>query len=78
VVEQRFVEHLADLLEDGFDANEFRRLVLVAPARLLGRLRRAISPPVARCVIGTQAKVLVRLSPDDLRPRLDALLSADS
>ncbi|MHC4342636.1 MAG: host attachment protein, partial [Planctomycetota bacterium] len=29
VVEQRFVEHLADVLEKGFDANEFRRLVLV-------------------------------------------------
>jgi protein required for attachment to host cells len=48
IAEERFAGELADALYRGAHANLFDRLVIIAPPRILGNLRKALHPEVAR------------------------------
>lgn len=73
---ERFARELAGELETGLAREDFDTLILVAPPRFLGMLRRQLAPPVARCVRAEVGRdySLVSLSelPGMLRPQLAA------
>lgn len=48
---RRFARTLARRLSDARNANEYERLILVAPPKLLGLLREALDRPTARTVV---------------------------
>jgi protein required for attachment to host cells len=63
---QRFAKHLAAELARRYDEQVFRRLVVVAPADLMGFLRNEMPKRVAQSVIEERAQDLSHVRPDDL------------
>ena len=70
----RFARILAARLERGFDEHRYARLVLVAPPRFLGLLRKELSDPVGRLVTATVARYLTRAGSRELREHLHGRL----
>ncbi len=64
------VGYLADALADG----SFQRLILIAPAAMLGLLRQTLTPSLQDVLLGDIAKDLTHLSLDDLPRYLEDLL----
>src|SRR5262245_21712511 len=67
---QRFARHLAAELARRYDEQVFRRLVVVAPAELMGFLRTEMPTRVAQSVIEERAQDLSRVDPDELSDRI--------
>lgn len=65
-----FAKRLAGRLEEGRNAGELERLVLVAPPRFLGQLRAQLSGPAADLVALTIDKELTTLSAEKLEGHL--------
>jgi protein required for attachment to host cells len=56
--EERFAVEIADTLYQMEHSQQFDELVVVAPPKMLGDLRAAFHPEVARCVVAEVAKDL--------------------
>jgi len=69
-----FVHHLVKQLDDSFDRNEFKHLVLVAPERSLGEFRAIAADKLRRAVWREVPKELTHLSAHELEGRLNPLL----
>jgi protein required for attachment to host cells len=69
-----FVSELSARLERGRSEHAFERLVLVAPPKLLGKLRAALPDTLSALVAATLPKDLAHGSDDDLRARLADLI----
>jgi protein required for attachment to host cells len=61
---------LARVIEQGRNENAFSQLALIAPPKLLGMLRGALSVPAQRMVIAELAKDLINPSEDVVRRNL--------
>lgn len=66
----RFAIHLAGLLKQGLNNQIFHHLVLVAPPRFLGCLRRVLDPQVAKAVMTTLDHDFLDLSPSEILHRI--------
>jgi protein required for attachment to host cells len=64
---QRFAHTLAERLEAAVDRNRVERLVIVAPPRLLGDLRAAMSGSLRRAVASEVDKDLAMMPPHELQ-----------
>lgn len=71
-----FARRLIERLEEGRNQNQFGRLVVVAPALLLGELRRETPAPLARLVTSEIERDLVRLSSREIRERVQEALAS--
>lgn len=72
VVAERFARRLGGMLEDGRNENRFSRLVLVAPPRFLGLLRKELeATPVAEHVAASIDKDYTRFDLRELEERLE-------
>lgn len=71
--EERFARQLAALLKTGLDEHAYDGLVLVAPPRFLGLLKKHVGHTVARKVDATLDRDLVHLEPADLESWIHAL-----
>lgn len=69
-IERAFALQLAERLEQGRRAHAFDRLVLIAPPRLLGMLRDALSTSLQALVVASVDKDLTRLDSNALREEL--------
>jgi protein required for attachment to host cells len=69
-VESELAHRLAERLEQGRSESQFERLVLIAPAKLLGKLREALSAPLRELVVASLSKDLAHASPEQLRVQL--------
>jgi protein required for attachment to host cells len=69
--EQRFTESLADQVNRAALAKEFDRLILAAPPRTLGILRKSLSSHASDRVIAELDKDLTKVSRDDLAAQID-------
>ena len=58
IAEERFAVELADELYRGAHANLFDRLIIIAPPRILGNLRKAFHPEVVERIAGEIPKEL--------------------
>jgi protein required for attachment to host cells len=72
--ETKFVHRLGQHLQHGFDRNRFGRLVLVAPPRFLGKLRKELSDPVSRSIAKSIDKDYSQLKEHELRDVLQPQL----
>ncbi|HKV15552.1 MAG TPA: host attachment protein [Reyranella sp.] len=70
----KFVESLAETLDDICARGEFDRMVLVAPSRSLGELRGLLSPRVRRMVSHEVPKDLTASTPTSLKRALASIL----
>lgn len=66
----QFAHRVADHLAQALRVSRYEELHIVAAPRFLGRLRKALSPQVAGCVVETQDKDLIHLNPRELTERL--------
>ena len=74
-IAERFAHDLAHRLRGGRNDHEYGRLVLVAEPHFLGLLRGQLDHDTAKLVIGTVDKDLAQSKPDEIVPRLAAVLS---
>ena len=72
--ETKFVHRLGQHLQQGFDGRRFAHLVLVAPPRFLGKLRKELSEPVLRSVAKSIDKDYSPLREHELRKVLQPQL----
>ena len=69
-MKERFLQGLADRLDERLAAGAFDRVILVAPPHALGVLRGAISDKVKGAVAGEVAKDLTKTPDHDLASHL--------
>ena len=69
-----FAQDLAELLEHGYDTQQYRDLVLVAPPQFLGILRGAIGAKLEKHVVAALDKDYTGSDALELQTRLDSLL----
>lgn len=72
--EMEFARSLVDTLERGRTDHAFKNLVLVAPPRMLGRLRECMGEPLKRTVMKEVTRELAGESPTRLKEHLASLL----
>jgi protein required for attachment to host cells len=75
VEEQRFANHLAELLRKALARREYDALAIIAAAQLLGRLRAAIGPQVQKHLVKSIAKDLTTFTDHELPERIAAELA---
>lgn len=68
-----FLQTVAQYLNEGATTEEVRGLVLIAPPRALGRLRKMLDPAVTKKIRAEAAKDLTRVPFADLPKHLEAL-----
>lgn len=73
--EMRFLDQVAERLNLAVARNEVERLVLIAPPKALGELRRALDSEARKRVIGEIDKDLTHLSPRELPPYLGEVIN---
>ena len=66
VEDERFAKELCEALSRSFGVNAFRELIIVAPPKFLGRLRRNLTEPVRKVVKLEIDKDYTYLKPDEL------------
>lgn len=71
---RKFIESLAETLDEICERGEFGRLVLVLPSRSLGELRALLSPRARKMVAHEVAKDLTASTPTSLKHALASLL----
>jgi protein required for attachment to host cells len=69
-VESAFVAQLIERLEQGRNESAFDRLVLIAPAKMLGKLREALSEPLRGLLVTSLAKDLAHTDGEQVRKQL--------
>ena len=69
-----FARHIAQLLNEAAGRDEFQRLVLVAPPKVLGDLRAELDEHSRKRVTGELAKDLIRTPAHELRSHLEIVL----
>lgn len=72
---QRFAKEVGAVLDDARKRNRFERLVLIAPPKSLGELRRTLDTETRNLVIAEIAKNLTDAAPDDLRRQLGSYMA---
>lgn len=70
----RFAKDMAKILEKARDDRKFDRLVLIAPAELLGLIQKNISKQLNQIVIATIRKDLMTMSENEIQSRVDDIL----
>ena len=75
VRERRFVERLAEVLEEQRAAGNFDRLVIAAAPTALGDLRPALSDGVKQAIIAEMPKDLTNIPTDKLGQHFDGLIA---
>ena len=71
-----FVHRLVATLDDAYDQQAFRHLIVVAPERSIGEFRELASAKLRNIVVGELAKELTQLSDPELEERLRPVLAA--
>lgn len=74
--ETKFAAKLADALGAAFNRGRFRRLIVIAPPRMLGDLRKHFSKQLAEAVIGEIDKDLMKSDTSALLYHVKPFLSA--
>ncbi|WP_437228856.1 host attachment protein [Planctomicrobium sp. SH661] len=72
---QDFAMEIVQRLEQGRTGNEFGRLMIVAPALMLGVLRDQLSAPLAKMVVLELRKELVDARMDEIKEHVDCALA---
>lgn len=72
---ERFARDLAQHLDRSAEARAFDRLILAAPAKTLGLLRRMLGKNAAGLVDGELAKDLTHVEPKDLASHLERVIA---
>jgi len=72
----RFAAELVERLEEQRTAKAFDRLVLVAPAKMMGELRQAVGDALGRMVDGEVIADLTRVPDHEVAAHLDGVLVA--
>jgi protein required for attachment to host cells len=67
---ERFAKHVAAELAHRYDERVFHRLVIVAPAEFLGRLRPELPKRVAESVVEERTQDLSKARADELADRI--------
>jgi protein required for attachment to host cells len=75
--EKRFVEHLAKELDEAALAKRFDRLIIAAPPRALGNLRRALSKQTAELIAAEYDKDFTKSPAPDLAEHVKEHLTSD-
>lgn len=73
-VEHEFVQRLLAQLESSHATGAFDRLVLIAPPKMLGRLRQGLAAPLRALLVADMAKDLAMATADDVRRQLEPLI----
>lgn len=73
--ERRFVEHLADLLDQKHSEGAFERLVIAAAPTALGDLRPALSDAVRKTILAELPKDLTNIPTIKLAEHLDGVIA---
>jgi protein required for attachment to host cells len=73
--ERRFVEHLADLLDQKHSEGAFERLVIAAAPAALGDLRPALSDAVRKTILAELPKDLTNIPTMKLAEHLDGVIA---
>jgi protein required for attachment to host cells len=73
--ERRFVEHLADVLDERHQAGAFQRLVIAAAPAALGDLRPALSDEVRETILAELPKDLTNVPTPKLAEHFDGLIA---
>lgn len=73
--ERRFVEHLADLLDQKHSEGAFERLVIAAAPAALGDLRPALSDAVRKTILAELPKDLTNIPTIKLAEHLDGVIA---
>jgi protein required for attachment to host cells len=76
--EKRFIEHLARELNEAALAKRFDRLIIAAPPRALGNLRKALSKQAAELVAAEYDKDFTKSPAPDLAEHVKEHLLAES
>jgi protein required for attachment to host cells len=71
-----FVHRLVAELDDSYDRNEFKHLIVVAPERSLGEFRSIASDKLRRAVWREMPKDLTKLKVHELQERLNEFVGA--
>lgn len=72
---RRLTKNIAAQLEKAHAAKSFQRLVLAAPAKLIGELRKQLPPAVQECVAAVLPRDLTRYEPPALLAHLQDTLA---
>lgn len=75
---RNFVHRLVKELDDSYDRNEFKHLVLVAPERSLGEFRTIAAEKLRRAVWREVPKELTQFSAHELETRLKPFLEPET
>lgn len=67
---QVFAREIADLLLQGWQAQRFQHLLLIASPEFLGQLRDVLDPKLKDCICLEMAKDYTRLKPEEIRSHL--------
>ncbi len=73
---EKFAKQVASFVDEAVNEKLIDRLVLVAPARVLGDLRRALSKSAASIVKGEVSKDLVKIDAKSLVDHLSDILTS--
>ena len=69
--EQRFLADMATRLDKAVKGGETKALVVIAPARAIGVLRRQFSPQVSKAILAEIEKDYVKLPVDEIARHID-------
>lgn len=69
-----FVHGLVKALDDSYDRNEFKQLIVVAPERSLGEFRALAADKLLRSIVSEVPKELIQVPIHELQDRLNGLL----
>jgi protein required for attachment to host cells len=73
-VREKVKQHLATEIADALDAakteKRFDHLILAAPPKMLGEIKKRLSKPILKCVIAALPKELTHCDVEELRERL--------
>lgn len=72
---ERFIKTVAEHLDRAAGARSFDRLVLAAPSKMLGTLRRALGRHASDLVIGELPKDLTHVAPKDLPGHFETIFN---
>ena len=73
--EHAFASDIVRYLEDALTRGDFHRLILIAPATMLGHLRQALTPALRKVLHAEIPKDLTRLPLDELPEHLADVLA---
>jgi protein required for attachment to host cells len=70
-----FVHGLVKALDDSYDRNEFKQLIVVAPERSLGEFRALAADKLLRSIVNEVPKELTQVPIHELQERLNGILT---